>query len=173
MDDYHKMLGAALSDRGLTQTELSLLTSIPQPRLSAYVNGRVGLSLDMFTYLMSSLGQSVTVRVEITPADLNRSDRRSWLLNRAVALKMDAVSLDEWRPRIESNINRLRNVVHGEPHEQNLTRWEKLVKAGDVRALKRVMLDVSPDGIAMRNVSPFAGTLTPEERMAALEGRMP
>jgi len=173
MNDLQKMLGSALADRGLTQTELSLLTSIPQPRLSAYINGRVGMSLDMFTYLMSSLGQSVTVKVEITPADLNISDRRSWLLNRAVAMKLDSTSLDAWRPRIESNINRLRGIVHGEPHEQNLTRWEHLVKDGDVRALKHVMLDVGPDGIAMRNVSPFAGALTQEERMAALEGRMP
>ena len=173
MNDLQEKLASVLADRNLTQTELSLLTGVSQPRLSAYVNGRVGLSLDMFTYLMSSLGQRVTVRVEITPADLNISDRRSWLLNRAVALKMDSASLDMWRPRIESNISRLRNVVHGEPHEQNLTRWENLVKDGDIRALKHVMLDVGPDGIAMRNVSPFAGALTQEERIAALEGRIP
>jgi len=173
MNDLQTKLAAALVDHKLTQTALSLITSIPQPRISAYVNGRVGLSIDMFTYLMSSLGQAVTVTVSAAPADLNRSDRNSWLLHRAVAMKMDSASLDSWRPRIESNINRLRNIVHGEPHERNLTRWENLVKDGDVRALKRVMLDVGPDGIAMRNVSPFAGALTQEERMAALEGRMP
>jgi len=173
MNDLQEKLASVLTDRGLTQTELSLLTSIPQPRLSAYINGRVGLSLDMFTYLMSSLGQTVTVKVETAPADLNRSDRHSWQLHRAVALKMDPASLDAWRPRIASNINRLRKTVQGEPHEQNLTRWENLVRDGDVRALKHVMLDVGPDGIAMRNVSPFTGTLTQEERMVALEGRMP
>jgi len=172
MNDLHLMLASTLSQQNLTQTELSLITGIPQPRLSAYVNGRVGLSLDMFTYLLSSLGQTVTVIVDTAPADLNRSDRRSWLLHRAVAVKMDSANLDAWRPRIESNIGQLRETVHGEPHDNNLVRWENLVRAGDVRALKHVMLDVGPDGIAMRNVSPFAGALTDEERTAALEGRI-
>ena len=173
MNDLQAKLASVLADRNLTQTELSLLTGVSQPRLSAYVNGRVGLSLDMFTYLMSSLGQRVTVTVETAPADLNRSDRHSWQLHRAVAMKMDSVSLDAWRPRIASNIIRLRNTVQGEPHEHNLVRWENLVREGDVRALKRVMLDIGPDGIAMRNVSPFTGALTQEERIAALEGRIP
>jgi hypothetical protein len=84
---------------------------------------------------------------------------------------MDSTNLDAWRPLITSNIDRLRNTVQGEPHEQNLTRWENLVKDGDIRALKHVMLDVGPDGIAMRNVSPFTGTLTQEERMVALAGK--
>lgn len=160
-----------MRERGVTQTELSRLTGVPQPRLSAYINGQVGLSLAMLTYLVSALGNTVTARVTTAPADLNRSDHRSWRLHRAVAGKLNDTTLAAWRPAVEANICDLRGRVHGEPHDTNLTRWETFVQNGDVRACKRVLLDLSPDGIAMRNVSPWAGVLSPEERRTALAGQ--
>jgi hypothetical protein len=77
-------------------------------------------------------------------------------------------TLQEWRPVIERNLERLRGSVTGQPHNRNLDRWQSLVRHGDVPGLHRVLTGLDRDSIEMREVSPMGGLLPQDERQAAL-----
>lgn len=100
---------------------------------------------------------------------MTRSEHRSWLLHRRLSASLSRSQLDEWRPALTRNLTRLRRGVHGEPHERNLERWESLIEHGDVPGLLRALTGLDGDSIEMREVSPFGGLLSPEERREALE----
>ena len=51
---------------------------------------------------------------------LTRSERRSWRLHHQLSKRLTRSSLDEWRPKIERNLDRLRGNVQGQPHVHNL-----------------------------------------------------
>jgi hypothetical protein len=107
-------------------------------------------------------------RRPVTP-DLTRSERRSWRLHCRLSVRLTPDSLEEWRPVIERNLERLRSNVTGQPHCRNLDRWESLVSQGDVLGLHRVLTGLDRDSIKMREVSPLSGLLPQDERQAALQ----
>ena len=79
---------------------------------------------------------------------MNISERRTLVLHRVLAERLDAVALGSWTPRILANLGRLETRVQGRPHIQNLVRWRCLVEAGDVEGIRAVL--VSPEADAMR-----------------------
>lgn len=108
------------------------------------------------------------VRQPVTP-DLTRSERRSWLLHRQLSGRLTKDSLEQWRPVIERNIQRLRNSVTGQPHIRNLDQWDWRVERGDILGLHRVLTGLDREPIEMREVSPMGGLLPQSEREAALQ----
>jgi len=108
------------------------------------------------------------VRRPVIP-DLTRSERRSWRLHRQLSSLLNRDSLEEWRPVIERNLQRLRGVVTGQPHDRNLDRWGLLVERGDILGLHRVLTGLDRDSIEMREVSPMSGLLPHSERQAVLQ----
>ena len=101
--------------------------------------------------------------------ELTRSERRSWRLHRQLSTHLTRTSLEQWRPTIERNLERLRHSVSGEPHGRNLDRWMSLIDRGDVSGLHRVLTGLDRDSIEMREVSPMGGLLPPDERMDVLQ----
>ncbi|PBB08254.1 hypothetical protein CKW39_10665 [Kocuria sp. WRN011] len=99
---------------------------------------------------------------------MNLSERRTLVLHRVLAERLDAATLASWTPRILANLDRLETGVQGRPHVQNLARWRRLVEAGHVEGIRAVLVSVEVNGIEMREVSPMAGILTEAERLAAL-----
>src|SRR5580704_11448469 len=99
--------------------------------------------------------------------ELTRSERRSWRLHCRLSIRLTPDSLEEWRPVIERNLERLRGGVTGQPHSRNLDRWESLVGHGDVLGLHRALTGLDRDSIEMREVSPMGGLLPQDERQAA------
>lgn len=77
-------------------------------------------------------------------------------------------SLQQWRPLIERNLERLRGTVSGQPHLRNLDRWEALLDRGDTAGFHRVLTGLDRDSIEMREVSPVGGLLPENERLEAL-----
>ncbi|HLZ77158.1 helix-turn-helix transcriptional regulator [Phenylobacterium sp.] len=56
-------------ERALTQSELSRLVDIPQPRLSQLFKGKIAdISTDKLLHAIASLGAHITIRVEHHPA---------------------------------------------------------------------------------------------------------
>jgi hypothetical protein len=100
--------------------------------------------------------------------DLTRSEWRSWRLHRQLSTHLSRQQLQEWRPRIESNLERLRSGVSGQPHLRNLDRWQSLVELGDIPSLHRVLTGLDRDSIEMREVTPVGGLLPQEERSMVL-----
>ncbi len=155
---------------GTTQSQLSSITGVSQGRISDLVRGKVGMSDEMLAYLLSPMGYRPTVSVVAEAPDLNRSELRSWLLHRQLCTHLDAETLARWTPTIRANLDRLGDSIRGEPHLSNLVRWTDLVARADLREIRRVLLDVSRDGIEMREVSPFSGLLPQRERLQVIRG---
>jgi len=140
-----------------TQSWLSRLSGVRQPSISQFLSGKV------------DLGYRLEVGRRPVIPDLTRSERRSWRLHRRLSSLLTKDSLEEWRPVMERNLQRLRGSVTGQPHTRNLDRWDSLVESGDALGLHRVLTGLDRDSIEMREVSPMSGLLPQSERRAVLQ----
>ncbi len=161
------MLREVMLETSTTQSDLSRLSGVRQPSISGFLSGRVDLSDDQLERLLSCMGYRLeVVRRPVVPK-LTRSERRSWQLHRRVSSLLNRDNIQEWRPTIERNVERLSGQVTGQPHERNLQRWRDLVNRGDLPGLHRVLTGLDRDSIEMREVSPMGGLLTQEQRSEA------
>jgi len=151
-----------------TQSDLSRLSGVRQPSISGFLSSRVDLSDDQLERLLSCMGYRLeVVRRPVVPK-LTRSERRSWQLHRRVSSLLNRDNIQEWRPTIERNVDRLSGQVTGQPHECNHQRWRDLVERGDLPGLHRVLTGLDRHSIEMREVSPMGGLLTQEQRSEAM-----
>lgn len=153
---------------GTTQSGLARVSGVRQPSISQFLSGKVDLSDDQLDRLLSCMGYRLEVVRRPVEPELTRSERRSWQLHRQLSSHLTPVSLEEWRPTIERNLQRLRGRVTGQPHERNLQRWTSLVEGGDVGGLHRVLTGLDRESIEMREVSPMGGLLPQDERSRVL-----
>ena len=110
-----------------------------QPSISGFLSGRVDLSDDQLERLLSCMGFRLeVVRRPVVP-EFTRSERRSWQLHRRVSSLLNRDNIQEWRPTIERNVDRLGDQATGQPHERNVQRWRDLVDRGDLPGLHRVL----------------------------------
>ena len=156
-------------DTSTTQSLLSRMSGVRQPSISQFLSGKVDLSDEQLDRLLSCMGYRLEVIRRPVSPDLTRSERRSWRLHRQLATHLTRSSLEQWRPTIGRNLERLRAGVRGQPHLRNLDRWSALVDRDDVPGLHRVLTGLNADSIAMREVSPMSGLLSPEERSQVLQ----
>ena len=155
---------------GTTQSELSRLSGVRQPSISGFLSSRVDLSDDQLDRLLSCMGYRLeVVRRPIVPK-LTRSERRSWQLHRRLSSLLNRDNIQDWRPTIERNVERLSGQLTGQPHEHNLQRWRDLIDRGDLLGLHRVLTGLDRDSVEMREVSPMGGLLTQEQRSEAMVG---
>ena len=162
------LLREVMRETGTTQAELSRVSGVRQPSISQFASGKVELSDEQLARLLSCMGLRLeVVRRAVTP-DLTRSERRSWLLHRRISSHLTPITVQEWRPVMERNLDRLRGRVTGQPHQRNLQRWTSLVDSGDVLGLHRVLTGLDRDSIEMREVSPMSGLLSQDERADVL-----
>jgi hypothetical protein len=151
-----------------TQSGLSRLSGVRQPSISQFLSGKVDLSDEQLDRLLSCMGYRLEVILRPVIPSLTRSERRSWRLHCRISIRLTPASLQEWRPTIERNLQRLRGSVTGQPHMRNLDRWSLLVDHGDMLGLHRVLTGLDRDSIEMREVSPMGGLLPESERQAVL-----
>lgn len=164
MTSRSEVLREVMLETGTTQSDLSRLSGVRQPSISGFLSERVQLSDEQLDRLLSCMGRRLeVVRRPVVPR-LTRSERRSWQLHRRLSTLLDRECFDQWRPRIERNLDRLGHGVTGELHERNLKRWRELVDRGDLPGLHRVLTGLDRDSIEMREVSPLSGLLPDEER---------
>jgi transcriptional regulator with XRE-family HTH domain len=152
----------------MSQSELARISGVRQPSISQILSGAISMSDEHLDRLLACMGYQAEVIRRLTRPDLTRSERRSWLLHRQLARHLSRETLDRWRPVMQSNCERLRGNVQGEPHERNLARWEAAIEAGDLGGLHRVLTGLDRDAIEMRDVSPMGGLLSDRERSEAL-----
>jgi len=154
-----------------TQAELSRVSGVRQPSISQFLSGKVELSDEQLNRLLSCMGyQLEVVRRPVRP-ELTRSERRSWRLHRQLSTHLTRTSMEQWRPTIERNLERLRGSVSvsGQPHRRNLDRWTSLVERSELLGLHRVLTGLDRDSIEMREVSPMGGLLSQDERTNVLQ----
>ena len=168
MSERGEMLREVMRDTSTTQSALSRLSGIRQPSISQFLSGKTYLSDDQLDRLLSCMGYRLEVTRRPVVPELTRSERRSWRLHCRLSIRLTPDSLQEWRPVIERNLQRLRDGVTGQPHSRNLDRWESLIGHDDVLGLHRALTGLDRDSIEMREVSPMGGLLPQDERQAVL-----
>jgi len=152
-----------------TQSDLSRFSGVRQPSISGFLSGRVDLSDDQLDRLLSCMGFRLEVIRRPVVPKLTRSERRSWQLHRRLSTLLNRHSFEDWRPKIERNLDRVSDRVTGQPHERNLDRWRQLVDGRDLPGLHRVLTGLDRDSIEMREVSPMSGLLPDEQRREVLQ----
>lgn len=163
-----ELLRTAMREAGITQSRLARISGVRQPSISQFLSGRVELSDKQLDRLLSCMGYQLEVVRRPVKPQLTRSERRSWRLHRALSAQLAPTTLEEWYPTIERNLERLHAGVAGQPHLRNLARWTSLVRERDVPGLRRVLTGLDRTSIEMREVSPLAGLLSPDDREHAL-----
>ncbi len=96
---------------------------------------------------------------------LTDKERRALALHRVVAEKFEADP--EWVRSIARRNLRLQQRVHGVRSAEYIDAWSALIDGPDVD-LASALIDLSEDGRALRQASPFAGVLDQEERLTIL-----
>ncbi len=152
----------------MTQSRLSVLSGVKQPSLSQMLHGRIDMSDDMLDRLLSCMGYRLEVVRRPVSMDLDRSSERRWRMHQRLVAQLSPDSLRRWRPILRRNLERLRESTRGEPHTRNLDRWSELISSDDVPGIRRVMTGLDTDSVQMREVSPFGGLLTEDERQRVL-----
>lgn len=168
MMNTSEVLREVMLETGTTQSNLARVSGVRQPTISKILTGRLGVSDEQLQRLLSCMGFELeVVRRPVRPS-LNRSETRSWRLHRRISSHLTSDSLREWTPTLRRNLLRLGASVQGEPHVSNLGEWTRLVDESEVLRLHRVLTGLDRHSIEMREVSPFGGILSQEERQQAL-----
>jgi len=157
---------------GVTQSRLAELARTSQPTIAAYESGSKVPNLRTLRRLARALG--LEARLQFVPA-MTREDRRSLQLHEVIVQRLledpDAV------------IRRARDTL-GLMRERHpgaaplLTEWDAMLSR-PASEVADILLDPRPKARELRQVTPFAGILSPAERaevyrrFAASEGETP
>lgn len=146
---------------GLTQQQLAERAGTSQATIALYESGGKSPTLATLRKLSSAAGREVGV---VFHPPLTREDARSLLYHEAVAgkLRRDPSAVLE---RARHNLERMK--VQSPGTASLLRRWERWLRS-PVDELIANMLDLGVRARDMRQVTPFAGVLTPGERTAAI-----
>ena len=145
---------------GLTQAALANAAGTSQPTIASYEAGRKSPTLNTVSRLAESVGLAMSVQFH---PPLTREDRRSIWLHRSIARRL------EERPRwvLQRARENLKKMRHANPGaRQLLDEWGVFLKRS-IPELIPLLTDPGPRARELRQVTPFAGVLSAEERARA------
>ena len=147
---------------GLTQRELAESADTSQPTVAAYEAGAKSPTWRTVERMASSVGLAC---YPLVTEPLTRDQARSLALHGAIAREL-RVQGGEVLEIARRNISRMRSL---NPHASPLLdEWERILNGTTDQIVAR-MLDPSEHGRDLRQVTPFAGVLSPAQRAAAYE----
>jgi len=142
---------------GVTQSRLAELAGTSQPTIAAYESGSKVPNLRTLRKLARALG--LEARLQFVPA-LTREDRRSLALHEAIARRL----IEDPGAVLERARNTLGLMMEKHPGAAPLlTEWDAILHR-PVSDVVDVLLDPRPRARELRQVTPFAGILSPAER---------
>ena len=144
---------------GMTQQELADAAETSQPTVAAYESGAKIPTWRTVHRIASSVGLACYPAVG---APLTRNQERSLFLHAAIATELRARET-EVLEIARQNLVKMRSV---NPHASPLLDEWKWILLGTIDRIVARMLDPSEHGQGLRQVSPFAGVLTPAQRFA-------
>jgi len=148
------------SRAGLTQAELAAAANTSQPAIAAYETRAKSPTLRTLARLAAAVHLELVVSFT---RPLTREDRRSLALHRAVAARLAS----EPGPVLNKARRNLATMRGRHPGASGLfDHWAVLLQLPPTD-LADVLVDPSPWARELRQVTPFAGVLTPAERTAA------
>lgn len=144
----------------VTQADLARAAKTSQPTVAAYEAGTKSPTLATVERLAASVGMEAVV-VYVSP--LTREDRRSLALHHVIAqrLRQDPEAVLGIARRNRDKMSE----AHPHAHEL-LDEWHDILER-PVSSIVETMVDPSMHARALRQVTPFAGVLSPAERSVA------
>lgn len=141
----------------VTQAELADSAGTSQPTVAAYEAGRKSPTLRTLRRLAEAVGWEM--EITFTPA-MTREDRRSLFLHQAITEQLRR-SPD---PVVRKARRNLRRMLDRHPEAGRLLNdWMRILE-GPVEQMIAAMTDTSVRARALRQVTPFAGVLTADQR---------
>lgn len=141
----------------VTQAELADSAGTSQPTVAAYEAGRKSPTLRTLRRLAEAVGWEM--EITFTPA-MTREDRRSLFLHQAITEQLRR-SPD---PVVRKARRNLRRMLDRHPEAGRLLNdWMRILE-GPVEQMIAAMTDTSVHARALRQVTPFAGVLTADQR---------
>jgi len=141
----------------LTQSELAEAAGTSQPTIAAYEAGRKSPTLRTLRRLAEVVGLEATIAFH---RPMTREERRSLHLHRAIARRLER-SPEQVLARARDTLSLMRE---NHPEAEELFREWEVILNRPVSELLPALTDPSPRGRELRQVTPFAGVLTAEER---------
>lgn len=150
------------SQAGVTQQALALKAGTSQPTIALYESGSKSPTITTVQKLAASLGFELVANY--TP-QLTREDQRSLAYHHAITekIKQDPVSFLE---RAKQTLKKM--MVQRPFARELLVVWQQWLTL-PLDDLLCKMLDPAPKARELRQVSPFAGFLSPKERVVVLK----
>lgn len=147
---------------GMTQRQLADAAETSQPTVAAYEAAAKSPTWRTVERMASSVGLEC---YPLVTAPLTRDQARSLALHGAIARELRTQG-GEVLEIARRNISRMRSL---NPHASPLLdEWERIIE-GTTNQIVARMLDPSEHGRDLRQVTPFAGVLSPAQRAAAYE----
>ena len=179
-DELGRLVRAERLRRGLDQRHVAELAGVGLSSVRRLEAGQ-GSTMRTTLAVLAALGLTLTVDgsdepatrrrapgLPATPAGLTRREERtSWQLHRAVAGRLRMRDRERILATARTNLVVLRGNVRGPQAHAWLDRWQVALD-GPTADLIALMLSNEPEGVDLRQVSPFAGVLTQDERLATL-----
>lgn len=147
---------------GLTQAALAQLAGTSQPTIAQYESGAKSPTLATLKKLAAALG--LEMMVNFVPP-MSREDRRSLAYHRAIAQILKKAG----PPSIQHARKNLKKMWQAHPDARALLEeWSHWLELPTDTLIRRV-LDPGLMAREMRQVTPFAGLLSPQERVQILK----
>ena len=164
-----ELLRRIRSETGLSQRAFAEVAGTSGPTLAAYESGSKEPRLSTLDRMAGSADYRVEVRLVPSgrgAAQRIRRERRSLAVAAATASVL-AIDFPAALRLAEKNLKRSEVVVGDNVAQQWIAEWREVLGRGP-KAVRATLLDPSPHGHDMRQMTPFAGLLSDEERNAAL-----
>ena len=165
--EWSTLLRAARKSAGLTQAELAARVGTSRSRLSAYEGGAVAPSVVLFERLLAAAGAGLSA---VSAAPLSKSEAKSVRLHAAIA---ERVVADPERAvaKAKANLATMRSADTERHAVRWLDEWERLLD-GPLLDLVNALVSTSQEARDLRQSTPFAGVLSPAERLDAMRGAL-
>lgn len=162
------ILFAGRVEAGLSQRELAARAGTSGATVAAYERGRKEPRLSTLRRLLEAAG--MRLNLSYTPvrhdgiARLTREERRSLALHRAIVTKL-AADPEGVVAKARRNLAVMRRANQDRSAEPWLAEWGRLIR-GPISPVVEVLVSTSQRARDLRQVTPFAGVLSDEERRA-------
>jgi transcriptional regulator with XRE-family HTH domain len=162
------ILVAARVEAGLSQRELAARAGTSGATVAAYERGTKEPRLSTLLRLLAAAGMRLElsyspVALSGANGDLTREDRRSLALHRVIAARFAGDPRAVSRKAVR-NLKVMRRADDGSAAPW-LDEWERLLR-GSMSAVIEVLVSHEQHARDLRQVTPFAGVLSDEERRA-------
>jgi transcriptional regulator with XRE-family HTH domain len=166
--DTSAIIKAVRARTGLSQRATAEAAGTSGPTVADYEAGRKEPRLSTLSRIAAAAGLEVELRFAPSPHEraLDRQRRRRRAMAAATALRVRE-RWDEARPLAIEQLDGLAAKARGRSGEQWVATWRRAVDDGP-EAVVHLLLRDDPAGDDLRQVAPFAGLWTDDERRLVL-----